>query len=116
MPDSRKIATCCYCGTRAVLVMDRARHELACSACGAPLHEMKALPQSAEKKAGNARAGPAGRRRELPEFPREYPRDRHAGPGRGAPNRRHKGKPKRRKPFMRRMLKELWDEVEDIFD
>jgi hypothetical protein len=32
-----KIATCCYFGTRAALVLDRARHELACSSCGAPL-------------------------------------------------------------------------------
>jgi len=39
-----KVATCCYCGTRAALVLrGRERHELACSSCGAPLHEMKQL-------------------------------------------------------------------------
>jgi len=39
-----KIATCFYCGTRSALVLSTAvRHELACAACGAPLHEMKWL-------------------------------------------------------------------------
>ena len=39
-----KIATCCYCGTRAALILrGKERHELACSTCGAPLHEMKML-------------------------------------------------------------------------
>lgn len=46
----KKIATCCYCGTRAVLVLDETRHELTCSACGAPLHDMKFMPQSPDKK------------------------------------------------------------------
>lgn len=45
MPHSTKIATCCYCGARAALVLKgRERHELACSSCGAPLHELKKLP------------------------------------------------------------------------
>ncbi|XOY55465.1 MAG: hypothetical protein ACMUJK_11980 [Rhodobacterales bacterium] len=40
-----KIATCCYCGTRAALVLrGHDRHELSCSNCGAPLHVMKMLP------------------------------------------------------------------------
>ena len=43
MPHTPKIATCCYCGTRAALVVDQARHELACSSCGAPLSVMKHL-------------------------------------------------------------------------
>ena len=44
MPQSSKIATCCYCGSRAALVLKgKVRHELACSNCGAPLHEMKML-------------------------------------------------------------------------
>ena len=42
-----KIATCCYCGTRAALVLKgMKRHELACSSCGAPLHDMKMLPSA----------------------------------------------------------------------
>jgi len=39
-----KIATCCYCGTRALLVIDRAHHELSCSSCAAPLREMTSMP------------------------------------------------------------------------
>jgi hypothetical protein len=36
-----KIATCCYCGTRSTLILDRERHELACPSCAAPLHNLK---------------------------------------------------------------------------
>ncbi|MBT8459226.1 MAG: hypothetical protein KJN60_06145 [Boseongicola sp.] len=44
MPNAQKIATCCYCGSRAALVLTgEVRHELACSKCGAPLHELKML-------------------------------------------------------------------------
>ena len=44
---TRKIATCCYCGTRAALVLKgKDRHELSCATCGAPLHELKKLPRS----------------------------------------------------------------------
>ncbi len=39
-----KIATCTYCGTRAALVLNGEKsHELACSSCGAPLHDLKRL-------------------------------------------------------------------------
>ena len=38
MPHSSKIVTCCYCGSRAALVLrGKERHELACSNCGALL-------------------------------------------------------------------------------
>ena len=47
---ARKIATCCYCGTRAVLVLrGKERHELSCSSCGAPLHDLKMLPIGPER-------------------------------------------------------------------
>lgn len=40
-----KIATCCYCGTRAALVLTGVtKHELSCAACGAPLHNLKHMP------------------------------------------------------------------------
>jgi len=45
MAGPAKIATCCYCGARAALTLSRReRHELACSNCGAPLHNLKKLP------------------------------------------------------------------------
>lgn len=117
MPEGRKIATCCYCGTRSVLVMDRARHELTCAACGAPLHDMKAIPRPAQAKPDTRkRPASAARRRGVPEFPREYPRERPAASGKDWRKRTRKSAPKRRKPFMRRVFEELWDEIEDIFD
>lgn len=49
MAGPSKIATCCYCGTRAALTLiGRDRHELACSNCGAPLHNLKMLPRKAK--------------------------------------------------------------------
>ncbi|ARE84120.1 hypothetical protein ROSMUCSMR3_02651 [Roseovarius mucosus] len=100
-PMGHKIATCSYCGTRAVLVLDRARHELACSSCGAPLHEMKAMPT---RETGAVR--PKARPMPLPR--QDYGPERQVPP----PAR----KVKRRKGFGRRMLEEIWDTVEDIFD
>lgn len=107
MTTSRKIATCCYCGTRAVLAFDKRRHELACSACGAPLHDMKFMPKPAEnkvKKQPESRTSHSG-------WPAQA-----QGISRAFAERRPRPKPKKRKPFMRRVLEELWDEVEDIFD
>ena len=91
-----KIATCCYCGTRAALVLTgRDRHELACSNCGAPLHDLKMLPK---KKKGD----------------RELVRP---SPMRGRPQ--GKPKPKKRKSKMRRfadMFEDAFDIIEDILD
>jgi hypothetical protein len=93
-----KIATCCYCGTRAALVLrGRERHELSCASCGAPLHAMKMLRADHAHEASRpapVRSGPM------------------ADPGRGAPVRR--GKP--RKGFGRRFLEEAFDLIEDILD
>lgn len=47
----QKIATCCYCGTRSVLTLGGdVQHELACSSCGAPLHNLKMMPVAAKGK------------------------------------------------------------------
>lgn len=46
-----KIATCCYCGTRAALKLcGTVQHELACASCGAPLHEIKQMPMQKAKR------------------------------------------------------------------
>ena len=91
-----KIATCCYCGTRAALVLTgRDRHELACSSCGAPLHDLKMLPR---KKQGD----------------RELVRPSAI---RGKPKARPK--PKKRKSKARRfadMFEDVFDIIEDIID
>lgn len=91
-----KIATCCYCGTRAALVIERARHELSCSSCGAPLREMKSMP--------------CVRGHDTPE--RSQPAKNTAPRPAKAPAKSKK----KRKSLKRRILEEVWDAVEDIFD
>ncbi len=93
-----KIATCNYCGTRAALVLDRARHELACSRCGAPLHDLKALPKEKAQRAQK-------RRRDAPK----------PGPAKGTTLRTDPPR-KRREGLLRRLYKEIRDVVEDIID
>ncbi|MCW9044178.1 MAG: hypothetical protein OQK05_12620 [Pseudopelagicola sp.] len=98
MPQTPKIATCCYCGTRAALVFkDNGRHELACAACGAPLHELKQMPQATR--------------------PKDRVKVVHVPVYRDAkPSKPKKKKKKRRKSLSRRIAEELFDVVEDIFD
>ncbi len=100
-----KIATCCYCGTRAALVFDKTLHELTCSACGAPLHNMKSLPERTGK---NARISPSVqqsatiRHEYTPEYAKKF-------------SKRRKKKKKFSK-FNRKIMGKIWDAVEDIFD
>lgn len=98
MPHNTKIATCCYCGTRAALVLKgKTRHELACSTCGAPLHDLKMLK--------SVRSGP----RELVP-----PSPIHEWNG----SKRHRAtkRPKRRRSLSQRFLEEVFDKAEDIFE
>ncbi|MGI3186314.1 hypothetical protein [Nioella aestuarii] len=95
-----KIATCCYCGTRTMLRLTaRGGHELACGNCGAPLHEMKAIPQEKVRKPKRVQPAPAAYRDSDDDY-----------------RSRKKKKPKRRKPLWSRALEEAFDFVEDIFD
>ncbi|WP_437436609.1 hypothetical protein [Ruegeria arenilitoris] len=93
MPSPSKIATCCYCGTRAALVLKgKQRHELSCSSCGAPLHDLKMVPK-----------------RKLTEGkPR---RDTVNASGNNK-----KKKQKKKKSMFSRVFDEAWDVIEDIFD
>jgi len=99
-----KIATCCYCGTRAALVLrGRERHELSCANCGAPLHDMKMLraDHAGGRETGRSspvRTGPMADHGRMPKYD----------------PRRRKGKP--RKGLGRRFLEEAFDLIEDIFD
>ena len=88
---AQKIVTCCYCGTRAALVLrGRERHELSCASCGAPLHDMKMLRR--DHVEDRVRVKPSPVRGTRPE------------------------KTKRRKSFGAFLLEEAWDMIEDIFD
>ena len=105
-----KIATCCYCGTRAALVLrGDVRHELACSSCGAPLHEMKRLQPETP---GRPKTG----RPKTPPHPFDGKEGRQAGHSDPWRDRRRKKKPKKRKSLKRKVLGEIFDIVEDIFD
>jgi hypothetical protein len=95
MHINTKVATCCYCGKKAALVLKgRTRHELACSGCGAPLHNLKMIKTTAEERSKGV--------------------ERSAK----APFLKHpRGKPTKRKPaFSRRLIGKLFDEIEDVFD
>ena len=109
MAQGQKIATCCYCGTRAVMRFDKERHELVCSACGAPLHNMKFMPQPSQTRKKKDRKGE--RHMSVAAMPRAS-----RAPAYEEPRPRPKKSRKRRKPIFRRVFEELWDEIEDIFD
>lgn len=88
-----KIATCCYCGTKAALVLKgRERHELACGNCGAPLRAMKMLPATPERHATPVKPAKA-----------KYSQPR--------PKKRKKSKPRRKQ-----MISRIWDVIEDVVD
>ena len=92
-----KIATCCFCGTKAALVLNKGRHELSCSSCGAPLHNLKRVRTPVEK--------PMHRQPML----RSYPAPKSVKPSK-------KRLKKKRKSFLRHLAEEAFDIVEDIFD
>jgi len=99
-----KIATCCYCGTRAVLVLrGKVRQELACSNCGAPLHALKMLPRQPEQATTSAMPHnrPPKRARK-----QKYRDDRPWRPA----------KRKKSGTFGRRVMSKIWDAVEDVVD
>lgn len=99
-----KITTCCYCGTRAALVLrGKASHELSCGSCGAPIHVMKRLalePEPVRKRVEKSK--PAISHRPAPKrFEQSYKKPK---------------KRKRRKSALRWFIEEAKDVIEDIFD
>ena len=121
MPQNTKSATCNYCGTRAALILTGSkRHELACSSCGAPLHDLKMMPLANEVASAAHTIKPKARSRsktriiEVPvyvEQERRAYRDRYV-----CKPKKKKAYKKKRKGWAARALDEVWDVVEDIFD
>lgn len=112
MSKDLKIATCCYCGTRAALVLGKSRHELVCSSCGAPLHDLKRLRRDAVSANPAAGFGALGLRQTArPVAKQAKPKD----PRKPEYNRKRK-KPKKRKSFGKKLFEEAFDLIEDIFD
>ena len=101
--STTKIATCTYCGTRAALVLTgKTRHELACSSCGAPLHDLKMLRADHVEDRTRIKASPL-HKWHAPERPKA--------------KRPKKHRPKKRKKSIRdKFFDEALDFIEDIFD
>lgn len=100
MHRNTKIATCCYCGARAALVLGNDRHELVCASCGAPLRQLKNLPADPAPTAQPLRSAATAPRRDLPDRPKRKP----------------KAKPKKRKSWLRDLVEDAFDELGDLFD
>lgn len=99
-----KITTCCYCGTRAALVLrGKERHELTCSNCGAPIHAMKMLPKDDRPKRGKVT-------KHGYKETKTYRRD-HDDDYTRRPKKRRKSK-----SFGRKVMSGLWDVLEDVVD
>ncbi|SFM43064.1 hypothetical protein [Shimia aestuarii] len=96
MPHYSKIASCCYCGTRAALVLrGETRHELACASCGAPLHDLKQMPRpTGDPQPARPAAAPALRRKVKSK----------------------KNKSKKRRSRRSDWIEDIFDVIEDIFD
>ena len=110
-----KIATCCYCGTRAALVLrGEGRHELSCASCGAPLHLMKNLPVDAVQGPAPAPAPAAGHpARNRPVAQIDWSR---ASQGMARAALKGKVKPKKRQSKARWLMGGIGDLVEDSFE
>jgi hypothetical protein len=97
--------TCCYCGTRAALVLKgKDRHELACSSCGAPLHDLKMLRK--DRDGPRELVPPSRVRSGAPSKPKRSKKSHRPKPA----------KRKRRKGLMSKIFEEAFDVIEDIFD
>ncbi len=116
MTYGTKVATCCYCGTRAALVLrGKERHELACSNCGAPLHNLKMLRSEAVQDHPVVTPQPErGGPRNRPVSPQiDWSRTTQSS---GKTKGKIKAKPKKRKSTARWLVGEIRDFVEDILD
>lgn len=98
-----KIATCCYCGTRAALRMDQERHELTCSNCGAPLRNLRNIHlESSERPSKKSKGKKQKKKNSELHYVERKP-----------PVRKPR---KRRRGLMSKMLEEAFDVIEDILD
>lgn len=108
-----KIATCCYCGTRAALVLrGEVRHELSCARCGAPFRRMKVLPTEAGSGPGRVTAPAAAPTRPTFAAPSQND-DRSRTPEKHMPKRDKRRKRKSLGAMIWRGLAEVADEIFD---
>lgn len=103
MGHPTKIATCCHCGTKAALQLDKGQHILSCSSCGAPLRDLKMLPVDRKPKrpAVSHQAAPQhfAQKAKATAYKKSKPR-----------------KAKKRRGWFKNLAEEVFDLVEDVFD
>lgn len=109
MVPHTKVATCCYCGTRAALVLTgQTRHELSCAACGAPLHDLKGLKASATRD------------HPITKHPKPKKRPKGVTPNPvwefEASKKTKKKRSSKKKNFKKKFFEEAFDIIGDIFD
>lgn len=119
VPHPSKIATCCYCGARAALVLSGdSRHELACSSCGAPLHNLKQMPVPARGKEPAHFSHPI--RTPKSKGKAGYKTEKRAAHPRNnwhdTPFSKKKKPKKRRGKWAKDLFEDVFDVIEDIFD
>lgn len=106
-----KLATCCYCGTRATFVFaDNGPQNLSCGSCGAPLKEFELLnvqevPDQPKKNSTTAAEKPKSSKSRGLDF------DDFADDLKDALKSKKKRKKKKKSVFG-----EVFDFIEDIFD
>lgn len=98
-----KIATCCFCGSKAALTLGEGRHELACAQCGAPLHDLKQIPVPQPQK-------PVQHAPTLRRFPAA------AGALADKKPKKKMRKPKKQKHWMNKIGKDFLDVIDDLID
>ncbi|WP_353309570.1 hypothetical protein [Shimia sp. NS0008-38b] len=114
MGHSTKIATCCYCGTRAALVLrGDLRHELACSNCGAPLHNLKVMPALGPGAAPAHFSHPIQRKKTKAQSKSKRAAHSHWEDHKA---RRSKTSRKKRTSRVKDWVEDVFDVIEDIFD
>lgn len=111
-----KIATCCYCGARAALMLaGDIRHELACSSCGAPLHNLKQMPMPAAGKApahfSHPIRTPKSKGKAGHKSAKKSKNSQH-----GDPSSKRKKPMKKRSKWAKDLIEDVFDVIEDIFD
>tara|TARA_R110000796_G_C14515422_1_gene430328 strand:- start:203 stop:490 length:288 start_codon:yes stop_codon:yes gene_type:complete len=90
-----KIATCCFCGSKAALTLGEGRHELSCAKCGAPLHDLKSF--AVKQPAKEARPV----LRQFSEIKQKRVKQKRV---------------KKKKSWLQKLAHEVVDAVEDVFD
>lgn len=103
MSKTTKIATCCYCGSRASVVLGAGdAKDLTCDSCGAPLTDLQYI----EKPQKSSKSGRISK-----------PRTKNWDGNDGDHDDDRKGKKKKKKKgFGRWLFEEAKDAIEDIFD